>query len=199
MNVKDKKTQFIVKVALLGVIGFLLMALEFPIPFVPPWMKIDISDTAVIVAGYGMGPVAATGVAFIKSLLHFLLKSNDGTIVGDVAAFIISVSISVPACIIYRRNKSKKSMITGLLTGSIIMIIVGAVLNAYVLIPAYSVVFGMPIDGLVAIATKVNPMIKDVKTLIFMGVIPFNVLKCIILAIFTLLVYNRIEKVISIE
>lgn len=199
MNVRDKNTQFIVKVALMGVVGFLLMALEFPLPFVPPWLKIDISDCAVIISGCGMGPVAATAVAFIKSFLHFLLKNNDGTIVGEIAAFIIAVAISVPTSIIYRKNKTRKSMIIGLTISSIIMVTAGAVLNAYILLPAYSVVFGVPMDGLVEMAAKVNPMISDIRSLIFVGVIPFNVIKCIILAIFTLLLYNRVEKVVSIE
>lgn len=195
----DKKTQFIVKVALMGVIGFLLMALEFPIPFVPPWLKIDISDTTVIAAGFGMGPVAATGVAFIKTVLHFLLKNNDGTIVGEIAAFIMGVAIAVPASLIYIKSKSRKSMVIGLIVGSVIMVIAGAVLNAYVLLPAYSVVFGMPMDALVEMATKVNPLITDLRTLVFIGVVPFNILKCVILAIFTLILYNRVEKVVTIE
>lgn len=198
MDTKNKRTQFIVKVALLGVIGFLLMALEFPIPFVPPWLKIDVSDVSVIVAGFGMGPVGAACVAFIKSVLHFLLKSNDGTFVGDIAAFIISVAIAVPACIIYRKSRTKKAMIAGLAVGGVTMVILGAILNAYVLLPAYSVVFGMPIDGLVSMAQKVNPAITSVSTLIFWGVVPFNIIKCIILAIFTFLLYNRIEKIVSI-
>lgn len=199
MDTKNKRTQFVVKAALLGVLGFLLMMLEFPIPFIPPWLKLDLSDVSVIIAGYGLGPIGAVAVAFIKNLLHLLLKYNDGTFVGDIAAFIISISIALPACMIYRKHKTKKSMMTGLVVGSITMIVLAGVLNAFVLLPAYSVVFGMPMEGLVAMATKVNPAITSVSTLVFWGVTPFNVIKCILLAILTYLLYNRIEKIVSLN
>ncbi|MBQ9625507.1 MAG: ECF transporter S component [Clostridia bacterium] len=195
----NKTTQFVVRVAMLSALGFLLMLLEFPLPFMPPWMKLDISDTAVIAAGCGLGPWGAVAVALIKNLLHFLLKNNDGTIVGEIAAFAIGVAIAVPLSFIYRRDKSRKSMLMGLVVGGIVMTVAGALLNAYVLLPVYAKVFGMPIESLVAMATKVNPLITDLKGLIFIAVVPFNIIKAVVLAILMMLLYNVIERTVSIK
>lgn len=190
------KTRFMVQIAILSALSFLLMMLEFPIPFMPPWLKIDLSEIPIIFAGFSMGPVAGIFVALIKNVLHFILKNNDGTMVGEIASFLVGVALIVPAAIIYRKNPSKKQMLIALTVGSVVMIIVATLLNYFVLLPVYAKIF-MPMDKLIAMASKVNPMIKGMGTLIFVGVVPFNVIKCIILIIVTLLLYDRLAPLLG--
>lgn len=190
------KTRFMVQIAILSALSFLLMMLEFPIPFMPPWLKIDLSEIPIIFAGFSMGPVAGIFVALIKNVLHFILKNNDGTVVGEIASFLVGVALIVPAAIIYRKNPSKKQMLIALTVGSVVMIIVATLLNYFVLLPVYAKIF-MPMDKLIAMASKVNPMIKGMGTLIFVGVVPFNVIKCIILIIVTLLLYDRLAPLLG--
>lgn len=190
-----KKTKYMVKVAMLSVVSFLLMMVEFPIPLTPPWMKIDLSEIPVIFGGYAISPVAGITISFIKNLLHFLLKNNDGTIVGELASFLCGVALIIPSAFIFRMKKKKgnKWLVFSLIIGSVFMVVVASVLNLYVLIPVYSKIF-MPLDGLIALANGVNPLITDIKSLILVGVIPFNVVKCIVVVLLTSMLYNKLEK-----
>lgn len=192
---QQKKTNYMVKVAVLSVLSFVIMMAEFPIPFMPPWLKIDLSEIPVIFGGFSLGPGAGVAIAFIKSLLHFLLKNNDGTFVGELAGFLCASALILPAAILYRKKGEKKAMVTGLLVGSVSMVIVAALLNYFVLLPIYARIL-MPMDKLVELAGSVNPAIKSLGGLILVGVVPFNVIKCIILTLVTVLLYDRVKPVL---
>ena len=96
--------------------------------------------------------------------------------VGEFANFLIGIAFVVPAAIIYQRKKTKKSAMIGLVIGTVFMVLVGAVLNAYVLIPAFAKAFQMPIETIVEMGTMVNPGIQSLWDLILL-VVPFNLLK----------------------
>jgi len=52
------KTAFVVKVGLLSAIAFILMYLDFPIPFLfPGFLKMDFSDVPALVGGFALGEV----------------------------------------------------------------------------------------------------------------------------------------------
>lgn len=52
----------------------------------------------------------------------------------------------------------------GMTLGTIVMAAVGGVINAYVLLPAYSAAFGIPVDGLIEMGAAVNRAITSLPT-----------------------------------
>ena len=54
----NSKTHFIVCIAILGALSGVLMLLEFPLPIAPPFYKVDLSDVAALIGGFGLGPMA---------------------------------------------------------------------------------------------------------------------------------------------
>lgn len=181
------------KIAMLSVLAYGLMFVHFPIPIFPSFLKFDISDMPALIGGFAMGPLAGVLVTAVKNLLHLLQTDTAG--VGELSNFLVASALIIPATLIYRRDKSRKSAILGLIAGVVAMPIVGALTNYFIIIPFYSNV--MPIDVIIKAGTVVNPNIVSIKSLILYGVVPFNLLKAVATAGITLLLYKRISPILQ--
>lgn len=156
-------------IALLGTISMVLLFLNFPIPFLPPYLKIDFSEVPALIAGLLFTPVAGILVEAIKNLLY-LIYTGAGDPVGIVANFIAGTLFVYPVAFLYHKLKSKKNIITGLVTGTIVMALGMSVLNYLFILPAYSLFMGW------------ETMSSAVKlTTVLGGVLPFNFIKGVIL------------------
>ena len=77
------------------------------------------------------------------------------------------------------------------------MTFLGCFINAYVMLPTYAKAFEMPIDSLIAMGTEVNAGITDLFTFVMFAVVPFNLLKGVLVSIVVLLVYKKISPIIK--
>jgi riboflavin transporter FmnP len=191
-NKKYLNINTMAKISLLSVIAFLLMLLEFPLPIFPSFLQIDLSDLPALVGGFALGPIAGVLIELLKNLVHLIRTTTGG--VGELANFLIGTALVLPATLVYYKRKSKKSAFLGLLIGIISMTIVGALANYYILIPFYANF--MPIDQIVKLGNMVNESIVDVKSLIYLGVVPFNLLKGIVVSFITLLIYKKLSRIL---
>lgn len=191
LNLKEVfQVNSMVKIAFLSVISFIIMLIEIPVPLFPAFLKIDLSDVPALVAGFTLGPIGGVFVELNKNLLHLITKTDTGG-VGEFANFLIGISLVIPAAIAYRIKRSRKMAFWGMTIGIIMMSIVGALANYYILIPFYAKM--MPIDQIIAWSASANGAIKDLKTLILYAILPFNILKGIVVMIFTSVIYKKIS------
>ena len=174
-----------------------LMWFEIPLWFAPPFYELDFSEVPVLIGAFVLGPVAGIIIEFIKILLNLVTNGTDTVGTGELANFIIGCSFVVPAAIIYYKNKTLKSAVKGLIVGAIFMVVFGAFMNAFVLLPIYAYFFKMPIDALVKMGTTVNPAINNLSTFVFYAVVPFNIIKGVLVSLITLLIYKSISGVIK--
>lgn len=200
MENKKKKmsTKMIAQIGMLGAIAVVLMLFEVPLPFAPPFYKIDLSEVPVLIGSFAMGPVAGVLIELVKILLNFLINGTDTAGVGEVANFFIGISMCVPAAIVYKKMHSKRGAIIGSVVGTIAMTILGCFINAYVMLPTYAAAFEMPIDALVAKGTAVNANITDLFTFVMFAVAPFNLIKGIVVSLIVFLIYKKIKPVLKI-
>ena len=202
-NQSKKKTGSTFSIRSLTVIGVLsaiaivLMLFDIPLGFLPSFYKIDFSEVPVLIGSFALGPVAGVMIEFIKILLNLLINGTDTAGIGELANFFIGCSIVVPASIIYSRKKTKKGAVLGLIIGTLLLTIVGSLLNAYILLPAYGAAFHMPIDRLIAMGTAINPSINSMSTFILLAVVPFNLLKGVLVSIITILLYKKLSPIIK--
>lgn len=183
--------------AMLAAMAIVLMIFNFPLWFTPPFYKLDFSEVPVLIGAFSLGPVAGVIIELLKVLVNLVIDGTTTAAVGEFANFLIGCSMVVPASIMYHRNKTLKSAIKGLIVGTVFMVVFGSLINAFVLLPTYAHFFKMPISELIAMGTKVNLAIKDMKTFIFYGVAPFNLIKGVSASLITLLIYKRISGVIK--
>ena len=137
----------LVNIGMLAAIAVILMLFEIPLPFAPSFYEIDFSEVPVMVGCFAMGPFAGALIEFVKILLNFVFTGTDTAGVGELANFIIGCSLCVPAGLIYRRNRTRKNALIGMVVGTVTMTVIGCIINAFVLLPTYAVAFGMPIDA----------------------------------------------------
>lgn len=184
-------------IAMLSAIAFVLMYFEIPLWFAPYFYELDFSEVPVLIGAFALGPIAGIIIELVKILLNIVLKGTDTAGIGEIANFLIGCSLVVPAVLIYQKKKSKKSAIVGLVSGTICMVIIGSILNAYVLLPVFAYFYGAPLESLVEIGTKVNPSITNLSTFVLYAVAPFNLLKGTVVSIITILLYKRLSVIIK--
>lgn len=189
--------KMITQVGMLGAIAVVLMLFEIPLPFAPSFYEIDFSEVPVLVGAFAMGPMAGVFIEFVKILLNLLNNGTETAGVGEFANFLIGISFCLPASWIYRKMHSKKGAIIGLASGTIVMTIVGCFLNAYLLLPTYAKAFEMPIDALVGRGTSINANITDLFTFVVFAVVPFNLLKGVLVSLIVVLIYKKISPILK--
>lgn len=184
-----------VKIGMLAAISVVLMLFEIPLPFAPSFYEIDFSEVPVLIGAFAMGPVAGAAIELVKILLNLVITGTDTAGVGELANFIIGCSLCLPAAIIYKRKKTRKGAIIGMVAGTALMVVIGCLINAYVMLPAYSAAFNLPIDALVQMGTAINPNITNLNTFVIFAVAPFNLLKAVLVSLIVLLIYKKISPI----
>ena len=196
-NKKKLNTKMIAQIGMLGAIAVVLMLFEIPLPFAPSFYEIDFSEVPVLVGAFAMGPMAGVLIELIKIILNLCINGSVTAGVGEVANFVIGCALVLPAAFIYKRKKTKKGAIVGLVTGTLFMTISGCFINAYVMLPTYAKAFGMPIEALVEMGSAVNASITDLFTFVMFAVVPFNLLKGVLVSVIVLLIYKKISPILK--
>jgi len=189
-------TKTMIKISVLGVLAFLIMFIEIPMWFTPPFLKIDLSDIPALVGAFALGPIAGVAIEFLKNVLHMVLKGTSTMGVGELANFIIGSVFVYTAGILYYKKRNFAAAVRGLILGTIVMTLVASVANYVFLIPFYAKLFGANLELYVSMGSQVNSLVTDFKTFILFGIVPFNLLKGIIVSILTIPVYKRLSKVL---
>lgn len=189
------KVRNVVQIGMLSAIAIILMQFEVPLPFAPPFYKIDFSEIPVLVGCFVMGPLAGAVVELIKVILNMVISGTTTGGVGDIANFLIGCAMCIPAGMIYKKYHTKKSALVGMTVGTIFMTTVGCLLNAYVLLPVYAKVFELPMEALIEMGTAVNPSITGVSTFVVLAVAPFNLLKGVLVSLIVFLTYKKISPI----
>lgn len=196
---KRKNIVYITKIACLGAIATLLMLLEFPLPFAPAFYELNFSEVAVLIAGFALGPMAAVWTELIKILLNIIINGTDTAFVGELSNFLMGIAYALPAALIYKHKKSLSGAIYGMSVATLSLVIVSAVVNYYIMIPAYVRFMGFEMEMIIGLGTKVNSSITDLKSLILWATVPFNLLKGVASSLITALVYKRISPILKKE
>ena len=193
MNLPVNRTRMLTVAAMLAAVATLLMYLEFPLPLMPPFLKIDLSGVAILVAAFLFGPLPAVFATLVKDLIHLLSTQTGG--VGELADFIMTSSFAVTAALIYARKKDKKHAIIGCVAATVVMAFVAVLANRFLLIPFYSNV--MPVEAIIGACSAINPAINSMNAYYFVGVLPFNLIKGLILSVVTVLLYKRLSDIVK--
>lgn len=184
-----------VQVGMLSAIATVLMLFEIPLPFAPSFYEIDFSEVPVLIGCFTMGPLAGVAIEMVKILLNFLINGTVTAGVGEIANFLIGCAFCVPAGLLYQKQKTRKGALLGMAVGTGMMVIVGCVINAYVLLPVYAKAFQMPLDALIGMGTAVNPNITGLSTFVIFAVAPFNLLKGVLVSLIVLAIYKKISPI----
>ena len=183
-------------IGIFAAIAAVLVYFEFALPFAPAFYELDFSFVPELICSFSLGPVAGVVCALVKELLKLLLRGTTTAFVGDLSNFVMGCSFILPASVIYHVKKSRRSAVIGMGVGTVVLTVFGSVFNAFYLLPAFSALYGMPLEAIVGMGTKINPAINNVSTLVLFAVVPFNLLKGVAVSTITFLLYKHIERLL---
>lgn len=196
-NERSKKRMAVsklTKIAMLSAVAGVLMLFEFPLWFAPNFYLLDLSELAVMIGALTLGPLAGAIIEGVKILLNFVLNGTITGGVGEIANFLIGCSFVVPAAWVYHKYHNKKGMILGMAAGTIGMIVLGSIVNYFILLPVYATVFGQPLEFFIKMGTIINPAIVDLKTFVLFAVAPFNLLKGVLISVLSYFIYLKLGQ-----
>lgn len=196
MEIKTKKvltTKNLTMIAMFSAISAVLMVFEIQLPFSPSFVKFDFSDLPVMLGGFLIGPFAGGIIVFMKILLHFLLNGTTSFFVGDLSNLLLTLSFVLPASFIYQQKKTKKTAIQGLLVSIICTSLLAIIFNLFLIFPLYLKVLNLKMVDLINMIHVVNPLVKDVFTMIVFSLSPFNLFKYSIVSMITMLSYKKLS------
>lgn len=188
-----KNTRTLVSIAMLSTISYLLAFLEINLPLSPSFAKMDISDLPALIASFAFSPVAGVMVELIKNTLQLLSTSTGG--VGELANFIMGASFAFVSGVIYRKNKTKKMAIIACLVGSVAMSITAGLVNYFILFPLFENL--MPLEELILSFAEFIPIIKTKLDIMIYNVVPFNLIKGIVISVVTIYLYKPLTPVLK--
>lgn len=173
------KTNYLIKVGLLSAIAFILQAIGSMMSLkVAGFLEIEFSDLPAIVGSLSLGPVAGVLIELIKNLLHLPMSSTG--FVGEFANFVVNGTFVLVIGAFYKFNKTKKGAIVALLLGSVVMPLVAAMVNYFVMLPLYM--------SAASHSVKLN--------LVLTTITPFNFVRAIVLSFITVFCYKRLSPIL---
>ncbi|MCD8196891.1 MAG: ECF transporter S component [Lachnospiraceae bacterium] len=188
----------LVCVGMLGAISVILMLFEFPLPFIAPsFYELDFSEVPILIGAFALGPAAGVLTELLKILLNLVINGTNTAFVGELGNFIMGCAFVLPAALIYKHKKTRKTAILSLVVGVIFMTAASLLVNALLLLPAYAAAFGMPIQTFIDMGAAINPNVDGIWTFVLLTVAPFNLVKGILVSIVTMLLYKYISPILK--
>ena len=175
-NTNAWDTRQLVTMALMCAIAALLAFVQLPLIPGVTFLTYDPSLMPAMVCGFAFGPGAGIAVGAIAAVIHGLIL---GEWVGSLMNIVATLCFVWPAAAIYRRKRTFKSGIIGLLVG-VLAATAGAVVSNLTIGVAFW--YGS--------VDVILPMLLP-------AILPFNLVKGIVNAILTLIVYKAVSNLIT--
>lgn len=187
-------TKNMVMIALFGAISMVLMLIDFPTPIAPSFMKFDFADLPAILGTFLMGPVEGLLICLVKLLLKIIIKGSETAFVGEFSNFICAAAYMLPAALVYHFKKGKSGAALSLLIGTLAVSCMAIFTNSLIMFPLYSNLYGMPMEVIIGMGTKINPHVTDLFSMMLYTVLPFNLVKYGAVSVITFFVYKRLKR-----
>ena len=194
MICSQSRIRKLVMTALLSALATVLMFVSFSVPFVPSFIKLDLSELPALIAAFSMGPLSGVAVCLVKNLVNLLFTYSMG--VGELCNFLLGVAFVLPAGLIYKKHNNRKGALIGALTGALTMGVISIFINYYLVYPVYAKLL-MPMDMILGMYQAINPKVSNLWQALCFFNAPFTFVKGLISVAITFLIYKRISPLIK--
>lgn len=184
--------RYITATAVLSALSTVLMMLSFSVPFMPSFLKLDFSELPALIASFSMGPVSGVLVCLIKNLLNLPFSTTGG--VGELCNFLLGTCFVLPAGLIYRFRKNRRTALLAALFGTMAMAFASLPLNYFITYPMYMKF--LPLEQIIGLYQAIFPGVNGLFQCLLIFNVPFTFLKGLLDTVLTFLVYKRISPLI---
>ena len=185
--------RYVTVTAMLSAVSFILMFFDFSVPFMPSFIKMDLSDLPELIGAFSMGPLCGVLVALVKNLLHLTISTTGG--VGELSNFLLGAVFVLPAGLIYKHKKTKMFALLGAVSGAVIMGVFSIVSNYFMVYPFYYNF--MPKEAILGAYQAILPGMKSILQCLICFNMPFTMVKGFISVAITMLVYKPLSPIIK--
>ncbi len=190
---KAVNVRYLTVTAMLSAVAYILMFLDFSVPFMPGFIKMDLSELPALIGSFSMGPLCGVLICLVKNVLHLFITTTGG--VGELSNFILGVAFVLPAGLIYKHKKTRKTALAGSLLGAVIMAVFSVVSNYFLVYPVYYNF--MPEDRILAAYQLILPSMKSILQCLICFNMPFTFVKGLFSVVITFLVYKHISPILK--
>lgn len=190
---KRVNVRYLTVTAMLSAIAYILMFLDFSVPFMLGFIKMDLSELPALIGSFAMGPLCGVVVCLIKNVLHLFITTTGG--VGELSNFILGVAFVLPAGLIYKHKKTRRTALIGSIAGALFMGIFSVVSNYFLVYPVYYNF--MPQDVILAAYQAILPSVKNILQCLICFNMPFTIVKGLFSVVITFLTYKHISPILK--
>lgn len=202
---------------MLTALAVALQFIEFPIPIMPPFIKLDFSDLPALVGAVMFGPLAGVVIQLLKNIIHF--ASSNSMFIGEISNFFLGATFAGTAGLIYKaltgtqgdgssvfpKIKKTQQKPSPLCSGIIALVLAGAIgavasgiialpLNLYIIYPIYYKAV-MPQGAILGMYQTLLPSVKSMAQAILIFNVPFTIVKSLISVAVTVAIYKPLTKI----
>lgn len=198
MSVSKKiSTRKIAVIAVMSAIATVIYYFDFPVPLMPGFIKLDLSNIISLITGFALGPISGVIVCLLKNVIHILIKGLGTTYgIGDLFDFVTSAAFTLTASLIYRKNKTKKSAVIASFIGTVVFTLVSLPLNYFVTYPIYARAFG-GMEAIMSAYRAIMPNVKNLFAALCIFNLPFTLIKGLLCTLITILIYKPLSPIIK--
>lgn len=194
MNTKVKSLRMITVTAIMSALSAVLMFVEFSIPIMPSFIKLDISDLPALITSYAFGPICGVAVCLVKNLIHLLATQTAG--VGELSNFIHGAIFVFVAGMFYKYHHNRKFAFIGAMAGDFAMAAMSFFINYFFVYPIYFKLMA-PEAAILGAYQEILPSIDSLwKAILFFNV-PFTFAKGLISVAITFAIYPKISPILK--
>ena len=167
-------TRRIAVYALFVALSMAVSFIEFPLIPGVPWLKYDPSGIVCLVAGFAYGPAAAVLVSVLGFVPHVFADPW-----GSLMAIAVALAMSVPAALVYRRLRTRRGALIGIIAGAVVALAV-AIIGNLLVTPIYA-----------------DMTVEQVAAMIVPALLPFNLAQLAVHGVVTFLIYKPISNLLN--
>lgn len=190
-----KRSFYVRRVVVTGVLAGLasvLMMISFSVPFMPSFIKLDVSELPALLAAFAFGPLEGVSVCLVKNVINAFFSTTG--CVGELSNFILGCAFVVLAGLLYKFGKNRRSALLGSVIGAAAMALVSLPLNYYVMYPIY--MNFMPLEQIVSLYQAIYPGVDGLFACLLVFNVPYTFLKGMINVALAFVVYKRLSPLL---
>ncbi len=196
-NTKRISTRKMVIIGMMTALATIVYYLDFPVPFMPGFIKLDFSNVISLLTGFALGPVEGVIVCLLKNLIHLLIKGIDTTMgIGDIFDFVTSATFVLVAALIYKKHRTKKGAIAATLIGMLAFTVISLPLNYFIVYPIYFKAYGGE-AAILGAYQKLMSSVKNIFSALCIFNLPFTFIKGLLCSIITIIIYKPLSPILK--
>ena len=197
-----KKTPFIttrklVVMSMLSAIATVVYYLDFPVPLMPGFIKMDLSNVISLLASFALGPIEGAIVCLIKNAIQLILKGAGTTMgIGNIFDFVTSAVFCMTAGFIYRKQKTREMALISCIVGVLAFTVISLPLNYFIVYPIYFKAFGGE-EAILGMYRQLNSNVETTFQALCIFNLPFTLVKGMLCAVVTMIIYKPLSPVLK--